>query len=109
IAAATDAERFKYVGPAGSVPYDALVGTVAHDRLVATLELLAWQPDEYFAPDLNWLKSLGAADVAEWIVILPQHTAQGPRAAILGHGPLSIFRRKRRRGPLFGGISDPKH
>lgn len=109
IAAATDAERFKYVGPAGSVPYDALVGTVAHDRLVAVLERLVWQPDEYFAPDLNWLKSLGAGDVAEWIVILPQHTAQGPRATILGYGPLSIFRRKRRRGPLFGGISDPKH
>jgi len=26
-----------------------------------------------------------------------------------GEGPLSVFRRRRRRAPLFGAISDPKH
>jgi len=109
IAVATETERFKYVGPAGTIPYDALVGSVSHGQLVSVLEQLAWQPDEYFAPDLNWLKTLSDDDVGEWVVILPQHTAQGPRATILGQGPLSIFRRQRRRGSLFGAISDPKH
>jgi hypothetical protein len=42
-------------------------------------------------------------------VILPQHAGSGPRATIAGHGPLSVFRRRRRRDPLFGAISDPKH
>jgi hypothetical protein len=43
------------------------------------------------------------------VVILPQHAGKGPRATIAGHGPSSVFRRKRRRDPLFGAISDPKH
>jgi hypothetical protein len=109
LACATTTLRFKYVGPAGTIPYDALVGSLSHEQLLGVLERLQWQPDDYFTPDLNWLKTLTAADVSEWVVILPQHAGKGARAKVLERGPISVFRRRRRRGPLFGGISDPKH
>jgi Z1 domain len=109
IECASTSERLKYVGPAGTIAYDALAGKVSHDQLIEVLEKLVWLPDDYFTPDLNWLKGLKPTEVDEWVVLLPQHTAKGPRATILGHGPLSVFARKRRRGTLFGAISDPKH
>lgn len=66
-------------------------------------------PEDHFRADLTWLDGLTPEQIADWVVILPQHTGKSPRATIAGHGPLSVFRRKRRRDPLFGAISDPKH
>jgi hypothetical protein len=42
-------------------------------------------------------------------VVLPQHVDKGPKVPVGDLGTLSVFRRHRRRGLLFGGISDPKH
>jgi hypothetical protein len=109
IACASTDTRFKYVGKAGVIPYDARVGKAPHDQVVNVLEKLVWLPDDYFEPDLNWLKGLKPDEVDDWVVLLPQHTAKGARATIMGHGPLSVFVRNRRRGTLFGAISDPKH
>src|SRR5581483_6723120 len=89
--------------------YDALVGSISHSDLVTGLEKLYWQPDDYFKPDFNWLASLPDDVVDQWVVILPQHKEQGARSKILGRGPFSVHRRQRRRGSLFGAISDPKH
>ncbi|MEU9287526.1 hypothetical protein AB0D57_23095 [Streptomyces sp. NPDC048275] len=38
-----------------------------------------------------------------------QTSARRNEARILGHGPFSLAHRKRRRGPVFGAIRDPKH
>ncbi|UUY05729.1 hypothetical protein LRS13_09475 [Svornostia abyssi] len=73
------------------------------------LKALRWLPDDHFRPDLTWLDGLTEEQIADWVVILPQHSGKGPRATIVDYGPLSVFRRKRRRDPLFGAISDPKH
>jgi hypothetical protein len=44
----------------------------------------------------------------DWAVILPQHVSKGARATVFDR-VLSIYTRIRRRDPLFGAISDPKH
>jgi hypothetical protein len=89
--------------------YPALYGVVDHGGFLAMLKKLRWQPDDHFAADLNWLAGLDATQIEDWMVILPQHSGRGARATIAGLGPLSVFRRRRRRDPLFGAISDPKH
>src|SRR4051794_22164369 len=73
------------------------------------LKKLRWLPDDHFRADFSWLGGLTLEQIADWVVILPQHAGKGARATVAGHGPLSVFRRKRRRDPLFGAISDPKH
>jgi len=109
IAAATEQAQFIYPGPKGPIAYGALVGHITHSDLLGVLGKLYWQPDDYFKPDFNWLAGLGNEEIEDWVVILPQHTEQGGRSRVLGYGPLSVHRRQRRRGPLFGAISDPKH
>ena len=89
--------------------YPALYGIVDHPRLLAMLTALRWLPEDHFVPDLTWLQGLTAEQIKDWAVLLPQHAGKGPRATIMGHGPISVFRRQRRRDPLFGAISDPKH
>jgi hypothetical protein len=84
-------------------------GTIDHPSFVAMLKKLRWLPEDHFTADLTWLDGLTPEQIEDWVVILPQHAGKGPRAIIAGHGPLSVFRRKRRRDPLFGAISDPKH
>jgi hypothetical protein len=90
--------------------YPARVGTVSHSELLDVLGVLQWAEDERFAADLRWLKRLGPDMIEDWAVIFPQHARDGEAAQILlGHGPLSLFSRQRRRSPFFGAISDPKH
>jgi hypothetical protein len=111
LAAATEPETFVYVEDGRAIPYEALTACVPHLDLITVLKSLQWQPEDYFKPDLRWLAQLGEENVEDWVVILPQHKGAGPRASLLGYGPLSVFRRSRRagRGALFGGLSDPKH
>src|SRR3954452_15467287 len=66
------------------------------------LKKLRWLPDDHFPADFSWLGGLTLEQIADWVVILPQHAGKGARATVAGHGPLSVFRRKRRRDPLFG-------
>jgi hypothetical protein len=89
--------------------YPARYGTLGHSTFVAMLRKLRWQPDDIFAADLTWLQGLDASQLEDWVVILPQHVSSGPRSRIAGAPQLSVFRRRRRRAPLFGAISDPKH
>ena len=89
--------------------YPAPWGTIDHPSFVKILKKLRWLPADHFKADLTWLDGLEPDQIEDWVVILPQHVGTGPRASIAGVGPLSVFRRKRRRDPLFGAISDPKH
>ncbi|KAB2340888.1 Z1 domain-containing protein [Actinomadura rudentiformis] len=90
--------------------YPALMGTISQGGLLDVLGALRWFEPEHFAPDLRWLRRLGPEKVEDWAVILPQHV-RGTEAVrmLMGHGPLSLFRRRRRRDPYFGALSEPRH
>lgn len=106
---ATSNGVFAYETAIGERTYPAAYGTIDHASFVAMLKKLRWQPDDHFAADLTWLDGLVSRQIEDWAIILPQHVGKGPRATIVGEGPFSVFSRRRRRDPLFGGISDPKH
>ncbi|MEU6666260.1 Z1 domain-containing protein [Streptomyces sp. NPDC046727] len=96
----------------GSSQYRARVGTVSHEDLLTVLCDLRWSVPEQFSPHLEFLVDAGRepGTIDDWIVIAPMQTsAHRSEARILGHGPFSLARRKRRRGPLFSAIRDPKH
>jgi hypothetical protein len=106
IAAADEHREFGYKNTRS---WPGLYGLVGHPQFVAMLKQLLWLPEDHFAADLRWFEQLEPDQIEDWAVVLPQHVGTGPRAAFGGYGPLSVFRRRRRRGPLFGAISDPKH
>ncbi|WP_333774516.1 Z1 domain-containing protein [Streptomyces sp. IBSBF 3136] len=96
----------------GGPQYDARVGTVSHGDLLAVLCDLRWSAPEQFSPHLEFLLDAGreAGKIHDWFVIAPMQTsARRNEARIAGYGPFSLARRRRRRGPLFSAIRDPKH
>ncbi|MEU0058597.1 Z1 domain-containing protein [Streptomyces sp. NPDC006334] len=100
------------LGVEGGPQYDARVGTVSHADLLAVLCDLRWSVPEQFSPHLEFLLDAGRDGVTidDWCVIAPMQTsARRAEARILGHGPFSLARRRRRRGSLFSAIRDPKH
>lgn len=109
IARADKEGNFRYRTKSGSRSCPGRYGLIGHLDFVTMLKQLRWQPDDHFAADLTWLEDLKAEQIEDWAVILPQHVGGGPRAIIDDIGELSVFRRRRRRGLLFGAISDPKH
>ena len=100
---------FAYPTAAGERTYPASYGTISHNGFLDILKKLHWQPADHFKADLTWLDGLDNSQIEDWVVVLPQHAGKGPRAKIAGLTSLSVFRRNRRRDPLFGAISDPKH
>lgn len=92
--------------------YEAVLGSLDHGALVDILCDLKWSAPTAFSPHLESLVSAGEAGCAidDWLVIVPQQTSvRRVEASILGSRPLSLARRTRRRGDLFGAISEPKH
>ncbi|MER5614298.1 Z1 domain-containing protein [Streptomyces sp. NPDC002215] len=92
--------------------YEALLGSVGHDALLKILCDLRWSAPSQFSPHLESLITAGesGAGIDDWLVIAPQQTsARRVEATILGSRPLSLAHRTRRRGDLFGAISEPKH
>ncbi|CAM5708525.1 Z1 domain-containing protein [Streptomyces griseomycini] len=95
-------------GPA----YEARVGTVSHETLTKVLCDLRWSIPSQFSPHLEFLLEAGRqpAKIDDWLVITPLQTStRRVEARILGHGPFTLARRTRRRGSLFGALSEPKH
>lgn len=93
-------------------PYEARVGTVSHNTLMKALCDLRWSLPSQFSPHLEFLLGAGSdlTTIDDWCVIAPMQTSARRREAhILGHGPFTPARRARRRGSLFGAISEPKH
>ncbi|THA72261.1 endonuclease [Streptomyces sp. A0958] len=92
--------------------YEAVLGTIDHSTLVGILWDLKWSVPGQFTPHLQSLVSAGETGdgIDDWLVIAPQQTSgRRVEANVLGYGPLSMARRTRRRGDLFGAISEPKH
>ncbi|MFF1962629.1 Z1 domain-containing protein [Streptomyces sp. NPDC058232] len=92
--------------------YEALLSTIDHDTLLKILCDLRWSAPTQFSPHLESLITAGesGADIDDWLVIVPQQTsARRTEARIFGSHPLSLAHRTRRRGDLFGAISEPKH
>lgn len=108
--AATMKAEFRQGTDKGKGSFAAFYGMVGHGELVALLRQLGWMPPDHFKADLTWLEGLDESQVRDWVVMLPQHAGQGATSILAGRS-LSVFRRRRRRGrgTLFGGISDPKH
>ncbi|MFG2420445.1 Z1 domain-containing protein [Streptomyces sp. NPDC048448] len=95
-------------GPA----YEARVGTVSHETLTGVLCDLRWSVPSQFSPHLEFLLEAGRRPGAidDWLVITPlQTSARRVEARVMGHGPFTLARRARRRGSLFGAVSEPKH
>lgn len=100
------------LGVDGGPQYDARVGTVSHQDLLTVLCDLRWSAPGQFSPHLQFLLDAGqeSGTIDDWVVIAPMQTsARRSEVRILEHGPFSLAHRKRRRGPLFGAIRDPKH
>ncbi|MGW1756621.1 Z1 domain-containing protein [Streptomyces mirabilis] len=92
--------------------YEARVGTVTHETLTRVLCDLRWSIPSQFSPHLEFLLEAGrqSATIDDWLVITPlQTSAKRVEARLMGHGPFTLARRTRRRGSLFGALSEPKH
>ena len=87
--------------------YSAMYGIVTHEELLSGLQQLEWSDPGRFEPDLAFLKEIQDW-VDDWVLLMPQLRTL-PKRMLPALGPRSIFYRQRSRGPLFQGISDPKH
>ncbi|MEU6179570.1 Z1 domain-containing protein [Streptomyces coeruleorubidus] len=93
--------------------FDALVGRLDPVELLDIVHEVRWGAPSQFAPNLAYLDAITAEasqEVDDWLLIAPQHSKRGQRLALgaTGH-TFAWFGRERRRGPLFGAISEPKH
>ncbi|MFF3301337.1 Z1 domain-containing protein [Streptomyces sp. NPDC002908] len=92
--------------------YEAVLGTVDHRTLLGVLCDLKWSAPSQFSPHLESLLSANKMGhtVDDWLVIVPQQmSTRRLEASITGSCSLSLASRTRRRGDLFGAISEPKH
>lgn len=87
--------------------FDALVGEVAAEALLDALNGLTWLVPEYFSPDLAYIKEITGKAVKDWVVIAPQRK-EGKRE-LEGLGLRGVAARERRRGDLFGAVSELRH
>lgn len=92
--------------------FPAHTALMDHDEVVALLRKLEWSAEQQFAPHLAYLEEIGRnpRQVDDWLIVAPQHIG-GSKYLSLGSRErrFSWFGRERRRGPLFGAISEPKH
>ncbi|MFJ9915219.1 Z1 domain-containing protein [Actinacidiphila glaucinigra] len=104
---------YKFVEKGVAHRFDAFTGRITAEEFLNVIKRLRWYADSQFAPHLSYLREITQAvpaQVDDWIVLAPQHATQGKRVALGRHGhSYSWFARDRRRGPLFGAISDVKH
>lgn len=111
VLAALDEERVR-LSVGGEPTYEARVGTVSHETLIRVLCDLRWSIPSQFSPHLEFLleSGRGPAAIDDWLVITPLQTStKRVEARVMGHGPFTLARRTRRRGSLFGALSEPKH
>ncbi|WP_043778587.1 Z1 domain-containing protein [Rhodococcus sp. JVH1] len=89
----------------------ALAGRILAPEFFDLVIKMKWQEPTQVAPYLTYLREITAERrVEDWIVLAPQHgSGVGQTVEISGGRSFSWFSRDRRRGNLFGAISDPKH
>lgn len=87
--------------------FQAYLGVVSADTVLNVLHQLIWVDfSDQFRPDLAYLEEITPKLVDDWVLIAPQLQKN---QKLDGLGDRSVFARERRRDPLFGAISDPKH
>ena len=92
--------------------FDALVGMLTPEDFLGLVREARWGAPSQFEPNLAYLEEITAtsADVDDWLLIAPQHTKRGQQLTLGGEErTFAWFARERRRSPLFGAISEPKH
>ncbi|UGT42000.1 Z1 domain-containing protein [Nocardia yamanashiensis] len=101
---------YAFGGKLGTHSYPARVGTLTAAAALDLFESLRWRASSQFEPHLAYLREITRSGmVDDWIVLAPQHKA-GKRTHLgTSADQYSWFERDRRRDPLFGAISDPKH
>ncbi|WP_406077242.1 Z1 domain-containing protein [Micromonospora sp. NBC_00858] len=108
LAAADRTVRFAV--PGASTTYEAEIAVISHAALLTVLGNLEWLADDTFQPELAWLRRLSADQLARWVVLLPQQTRTSTRRVVAGHGPFSIFERRRTSsGASFRVFSEERH
>ncbi len=98
---------FAYPGTASTGSYPAKYGTATHGEVLSALEQLRWSDPTHFEPDLAFLTEIRES-VDDWILLMPQRR-KGANRVLPGLGTSSVFHRARRRDPLFGAVSEPRH
>jgi hypothetical protein len=93
------------IRPSGS--FEAFVGEVSAEVLLDALDGLVWLGRDYFGPDLEYIREITGISVKDWMVIAPQ--PKDSKRELESLGVRGVASRERRRGELFGAISDPKH
>ncbi|WP_127360893.1 Z1 domain-containing protein [Actinacidiphila soli] len=109
--AETFTHRIENEGKETHFRFRAFTGLLPGQELLSVLRSLKWGAEQQFAPHLAYLEEITASgQVQDWLVLAPQH-ATGAKTIALGESRRSFswFGRDRRRGPLFGAISEPKH
>jgi hypothetical protein len=109
----TETKEFSHPdGDRGQYRFSALTGRLDADEFLELVSDLRWSDDGKFLPHLAFLRKIThseARKVDDWMILAPQHN-RGNRFKLGESGrTYSWFARKRRRGPLFGAIGDPKH
>ncbi|WP_180687534.1 Z1 domain-containing protein [Streptomyces gossypiisoli] len=93
--------------------FRASAAVVRHADLLGVLSSLEWEGGKAFTPHLTYLSQLDGrlARVDDWLVIAPHRTERHRiEATVMGHGPFSLFRRRRQGSKVsFGRISGLEH
>ncbi|KIA60655.1 Z1 domain-containing protein [Nocardia vulneris] len=93
--------------------FPALIGRLDATEFLDLAGGLKWRAANQFAPHLEYLRQITAGRnrlVDDWVVLAPQLLRGSNRIGLGSTGRrFSWFGRDRRRDPLFGVISDPKH
>lgn len=96
--------------------FSALAGRIGSEQILEVFHSLRWWAPSQFLPHLAYLRGITDSGlVDDWLVLAPQHNAVksgNGSAQVADWGTkhsYSYFSRDRRRDPLFGAISDPKH
>ncbi|MFH9735916.1 Z1 domain-containing protein [Streptomyces sp. NPDC017260] len=104
---------FEYSTDGETFGFDAFTGSLSGEGFLALAQSLKWGADSQFAPHLAYLTEIcggSTPQVDDWLVLAPQHRTGKKKLAIdSSERSYSWFSRKRRRGPLFSAISEPKH
>ena len=100
----------RFVVPGARTAFEARVAVVSHGELLVVLGGLKWLAHDTFQPQLSWLQQLSVSQLAQWVVILPQHTNPITRRVVAEQGPFSIFERQRSSsGMSFRVFSEARH
>lgn len=91
--------------------FNALTGRLSSGEFLTLLGSLKWDAPGRFEPHLTYLNEItGSSKVEDWLVIAPQHSSRNRQLPIgTSSRTFSWFSRQRRRGEVFGAISEPKH